>query len=295
VWAVFRLVDLFAANLEGWAQKTESRYDDLLVPLVRKTLKVLGTVFALVFVASNLGFNVTSLLAGVGLGGLAFALAAQDTVRNFFGSLTVVFDRPFKVGDWITVAGVEGVVEEVGVRSTRIRTFYNSLISLPNSNLINTHVDNYGERQYRRWNPSLGVTYDTPPEVLDAFCEGIRELIRNHPYTRKDYFHVYMKGFGASSLDIMVYMFFECPSWDVELQEKHRLILDILRLAQGLGVEFAFPTQTVHLQQETESPGEKSDDRAFPQRIEELRGKARSEAGVLLERGLGEVLPGAKR
>jgi len=294
VWTLFRLVDLFSAVMEGWAKGTESRYDDLLVPLIRKSLKVLGTVFALVFVASNLGFNVTSLLAGVGLGGLAFALAAQDTVRNFFGSLTVVFDRPFKVGDWVVVAGVEGTVEEVGVRSTRIRTFYNSLISLPNANLINAHVDNYGERRYRRWNPTLGVTYSTPPAALDAFCEGIRELIRNNQYTRKDYFHVYVKGFGPSSLDIMLYLFFDCPSWDIELQEKHRLSLDILRLSHALGIDFAFPTQTVHLDQGEGEVGDRPPEDSFPQRIEALRGKARSEAGVLSQHGLGAVLPGGK-
>lgn len=105
-------------------------------------------------------------------------------------------DRPFEVGDGVVVGDVEGTVEEVGFRSTRIRTFYNSLITLPNSNLIKASVDNLGDRRLRRWQITLGIAHNTPPELIDAFCEGVRELVRNHPYTRKDYFHVSFNDFG---------------------------------------------------------------------------------------------------
>ena len=121
------------------------------------------------------------------------------TVKNFFGSLTLVMDRPFEVGDWVLIDDVEGSVEEVGFRSTRVRTFYQSVISLPNSKLLTAVVDNMGARRFRRWTTKLGVTYDTPPDTLDAFCEGLRELVRQHPHTRKDYFHVYVVGFAESS------------------------------------------------------------------------------------------------
>lgn len=247
VWALYRLVDIVAAALEVRAAHTEGKLDDLLVPLVRKTLKVFIVVFGLLFIADSMDLPITSLLTGVGLGGLAVALAAQDTVRNLFGSLTVVLDRPFHVGDWVMIGDVEGVVEEVGFRSTRIRTFYNSLVSLPNANLINASVDNYGARRYRRWSTKLQITYQTPPQKVEEFCEGIRQLIREHTYTRKDFFEVQFNGFGASSLDILLYMFFETPDWSAELRERHRFGLDILRLAHRLGVEFAYPTQTIHL------------------------------------------------
>ena len=146
---------------------------------------------------------------------------------------------------------VEGSVETVGIRSTRIRTFYNSEIIVPNSMLTTAVGDNMGRRHYRRIKTMLGVQYDTTPDQIDAFCEGVRELIHRHPHTRKDYFHVYLNQFSASSLDILLYCFLECPDWGVELRERHRLFADILRLADGLGVQFAFPTRTLHIFQET--------------------------------------------
>jgi MscS family membrane protein len=250
----YRLVDVVASMLERRASSTESRFDDLLIPLLRKTLKVVIVAIGLVTVAQNVGADVTGLIAGLGLGGLAFALAAKDTISNLFGSVTVLVDRPFEVGDWVKIGDVEGTVEEMGFRSTRIRTFYNSLITLPNSTLINAAVDNLGARSYRRWSTRLGVAYDTPPERIDAFCEGIRELIRRHPYTRKDYFHVYFNEYGAACLEILLYVFFTTPDWPTELRERHRLAIDILRLAHDLEVEFAFPTQTVYLRNESWTP-----------------------------------------
>lgn len=249
VWAAYRLVDILSAVLEARAARSHNRFDDLLVPLVRKSLKVFIAAFGVVFVADTLDIEISSLLAGLGLGGLAVALAAQDAVKNLFGSLTVLLDRPFSVGDWVVIGDIEGTVEEVGFRSIRIRTFYNSLITLPNSNLLSTSVDNYGARRYRRWSTKLAIAYDTPPERIDAFCEGIRELVRQRPDMRKDSFHVYLNSFGDSALEVLLYVFFETPDWAAELAARHRLAVDILRLADTLGVEFAFPTRTVWLHQ----------------------------------------------
>ncbi len=253
VWAAYRLVDIVSALLEARAARTKNRFDDLLVPLVRKSLKVFIAAFGLVFLADTLHIQIKSLLAGLGLGGLAVALAAQDTVKNLFGSLMVLVDRPFSVGDWIVVGDFEGTVEEVGFRSIRIRTFYNSLITLPNSNLIASPVDNYGARRFRRWSTRLSIAYDTPPGRIDAFCEGLRELVRRHPATRKDSFHVYLNGFGESALEVLLYLFFEVADWSGELAARHELALDVLRLADELGVELAFPTRTVWLHRAEEA------------------------------------------
>jgi MscS family membrane protein len=247
VWAAYRLVDLLAAHLIDYAARSENKLDDVLFPLIPKTLKVFITVVGGVFIADNMNIDVTSLLAGLGLAGMAFALAAKDMVQNLFGSVTVLLDRTFSVGDWIKIDGVEGTVENIGFRSTRVRTFYNSRVTVPNSKFITASVDNMGERRYRRLSTTLGLTYETPPDKIEAFCEGIRELVRQHPFMRKDYFHIYFNGYGPSSLDILVYVFWQTPNWGTELRERHRFLLDILRLAQRLGVDFAYPTQTLYM------------------------------------------------
>jgi MscS family membrane protein len=250
IWTVFRLIDLVGAFLHKKAEKTASRFDDLLVPLLTKSLKAVAVCVGIVMFAEVFDKKLTGLLGGLGIGGAALAFASKDALGNFFGSITVLADRPFEIGDWVIVAGVEGSVETVGVRSTRIRTFYNSVITVPNSLLTTAVVDNMGRRRFRRIKTTIGVEYNTTPDQMAAFCEGIRELIRRHPYTRKDYYHVYFNDFGASSLDIMLYCFVECPDWSIELRERERLMLDIVRLAERLNVSFAFPTRTLHMYQE---------------------------------------------
>jgi MscS family membrane protein len=290
VWSAYRAVDVGAAILESYAAGTATKYDDLLIPLLRSSAKVFIAAFGVIFLADNLNINITGLLAGLGLGGLAFALAAQDTVKNFFGSITVLVDRPFQVGDWIVVGDIEGTVEAVGFRSTRIRTFYNSLVTLPNSNLISADVDNYGARRYRRWKANLGVAYDTPPEKIDVLCEGIRELVRRHPYTRKDYFHVYLNQFGASSLDILLYVFWETPDWSTELRERHRLAIDILRLTRHLGVEIAYPTQTLYLKRGGDTTAETADE-SFAKAVAAGEERVRKDVRNMVDAALGRRVP----
>jgi MscS family membrane protein len=250
VWAAFRTTDLAADLFAQKAAQSDNKFDDLLVPLLRKTIKIFVTAIGLIYIANALNIDIVPLLTGLGIGGLAVAFAAKDTIENFFGSVSVILDQPFEVGDWVQIGDVEGTVEELGFRSTRIRTFYNSLITVPNASLVRANVDNFGRRKYRRTRTSLGLEYGTPPEKIEAFCEGIRELIRSHPYTRKDYFVVYFNNFGPHSLDILVYCFHECPDWQTELRERQRLYTDIIRLADRLGVGFAFPTQTLFVNPE---------------------------------------------
>ena len=242
VWVAYRLVDVLGGYIASNRDVQLTQFDDVLIPLVTKILRIVVVVVSILLVLELMGIDAKTVLGVVGIGGVAIAFAAQDTIGNFFGSITVLFDRPFGIGDWIVIGDVEGTVERVGFRSTRVRTFYNSVITIPNSKMVNTQVDNYGARRYRRVRIFLSLTYDTPPDKIDAFCEGVRELIRLHPYTRKDYYHVYFNQFAGSSLDVLLYAFFEVPDWPTELRERHQLFADILRLAQRLGVDFAFPT-----------------------------------------------------
>ncbi|HIL52835.1 MAG TPA: mechanosensitive ion channel family protein [Planctomycetes bacterium] len=251
VWSAYRMVDVIASMLSAKASRTATRFDDVLVPLVRRSLKMFVTFVGIVFVASYVSDDLYGIVAGLSIGSLAVGFAAKDSIENLFGTVTVLLDKPFQLGDWITVGDIDGSVEAVGFRSTRVRTFYQSLITVPNSRFISAHVDNMGERRYRRIKTSVGLAYGTPALRIEAFCEGVRELIRKHPYTRKDYYHVYMNSLSASSLDVLVYCFVETPDWSTELREKHRLFLDILKVAEGLEVEIAYPTQTIHVATES--------------------------------------------
>lgn len=243
------------------AEKTESTMDDQLVPLLRNLIKGIVVIFFLIVILDMLKVNITALVGGVAFGSLALALAAQDTVKNLFGSLLIFVDRPFSIGDWVIIDGHEGVVEEVSVRSTRIRTFANSIITIPNGNIASTAINNMGARVYRRFVTRIGVTYDTPPELIEVFVKGIREIVRTHPHTRKDAFEVAFNEMGDFNLQILVYVFFAVPDWTAELSSRQDFLLAIMRLAEKLGISFAFPTQTLNVEN---FPEKKSDTPTYP-------------------------------
>jgi len=248
VWAIYKAADLFGAWLAERADATESKLDDQLVPLVRKTLKIIIAITGALAILQNLDYEVTTLLTSVSIGTLAFGLAAKDTIANLFGSVSIFVDNPFQIGDWIEVDGTNGTVEEVGFRSTRIRTFYDSVVVMPNAKVADAKIDNYGKRSYRRCSVTLGLTYDTTPEQMQAFCEGCRAIILASDHTRKDSFEVLMSGFGDSSLEVMVYFFFDCETWSQEVEARHMVFLEFMRLCRDLGCSFAFPTQSLHIE-----------------------------------------------
>jgi len=252
VVAAFRLSDAMSFWLTSFTARTASRFDDMLVPLARRTFKGLVGFLGLLFLAQNLDIEVWSLFAGFSIFGAMVALAGQDLVKNLFGSVTVLIDQPFAIGDWVVIEGIEGTVEDVGFRSTRIRTFYDSVVSVPNSRLITAAVDNYGRRKFRRYTKKLPVRWSTPPDVLEAFCEGIREIVRRHPLTRKDYYQIWVNDINEYAMEILLYVFFAAPDWSIELRERHRFLLDVHRLGAQLGIELAYPSQRLLFQEEPE-------------------------------------------
>lgn len=241
-----RLIDIIAL----WGRKkiggTKSKVDELLVPLLSRSSKIILVAIGVAMGFQAFGFSALGIVSGMGIGGIAIALAAQNTIANLFGSITVLMDRPFVIGDWIVTSSIEGEVETVGLRSTRIRTFYNSLVTVPNNLLTTAIIDNMGRRHFRRYKTTLGVQYDTPPDRIEAFCEGIRELILSYNFTRKDVFHVYANEFNASSIDILLVCFFLVPDTAAEYRARSTLILDIMRLAEKMDIRFAFPSRTIY-------------------------------------------------
>lgn len=235
-------VDLVAEILKIRPLKIFGPSTLILVPLIRSVAKFVMFFVGIVLIANLFSFNLTGLLAGLGIGGLALALAAKDTIENLFGSLTVLVDKPFKVGDFISIEGVSGIVENIGLRSTRLRTPENSLLTVPNSKLISMIVDNLGARKFFRTRISIGITYETPLEKLEQFCESMRELLRNHSSVRAD-FSVHFNEFASSSLNILIQAYFLASSPAAHLVKQEEFFLNIMRLAKHLGIEFAYPVQ----------------------------------------------------
>lgn len=251
IYVLLKLVKVIMRIYEEFTERTHSRLDDQLVPILRNFLTGLVIVFGVFKVLKLFGVDTTTLIAGATIGGLAFALASQDTVKNLIGTIMIFLDKPFHIDDWIDAGEVSGTVEQVGFRSTIVRAADTSVFQIPNSRLSEIVINNKGLRLYRRYQTNLGIRYDTPPELIEAFVKGVREIVVIHPDTRSepDSYNVEFSGFGDSALQILVNVYFKSLAWGVEQSSKHRLHMAIVKLAKGLGVEFAFPSTTVTIEQ----------------------------------------------
>ncbi len=249
-WTAFRLLDALTVLLAEMADRTESKLDDQLVPLVRKATKTFIAVLAFILVAQNLGYSVSGLLAGLGIGGLALAMAAKDTLANLFGSIMILIDRPFHAGDWITFPGGDGVVEEVGLRSTRVRTFAKTVVSIPNQALANATVENHSLMPKRRIKFTLGVTYGSSVDQVRALVEQTEQYLKSNPDIDQEFMLVKFTEFNNSSLDLFIYCFTVTTDWTKHLSVRQDVNLRIMELVEQNGMSIAFPTQTVHLMEE---------------------------------------------
>jgi MscS family membrane protein len=253
-WTCFRLVDALATLLNEAASRTDSRMDDHMVPLVRKTLKTFLGLLAIILVAQNLGYSVSGLLAGLGIGGLALAMAAKDTLANLFGSIMILIDRPFQAGDWITFKGGDGVVEEIGLRSTRIRTFAKTVVSIPNQALANATVENHSLMPKRRIKFTLGVTYESSVDQVKTLVNHIEDYLRGNNDIDQEFMLVKFTQFNASSLDVFVYCFTVTTDWTKHLAVRQEVNLSIMSMVEKLDMSIAYPTQTLHMVRDEELP-----------------------------------------
>ena len=242
----FACACFFSRIIEEWIHPT-TKAQQVLVFVLRKTGKTFVLLFGLLLIAQNLGVQVFSLLAGLGVGGLAVALAAKDTCSNLFGFLMIVMDTPFKVGDWIVIGDVEGTVVDVGIRSTRVKTFYDSVVSIPNSEIASGLVDNMGVRKYRRCKFYLALPYDTVPDKIATFCDNVRNILTKNPHVDNETFHVRINRCEDSSLKILVYFFLNVKDWTEELKIREEVILEILQQSSRDTVRFALPARDLHI------------------------------------------------
>lgn len=217
------------------------------MPWIKKTIFSVFVVVGVLLTVQSLGYDVKALLAGLGIGGLAFALAAQDTLANVFGSIVVAIDQPFKIGEAVKIGGNIGIVEDIGMRSTRIRLLDKSLMVIPNKTVAAETITNFSRFTRRRHEQVFGLTYDSPPEQLDAIVNEIRDLLGRHPQVDPKSVMVYFRDLNASSLDLWVVYELPDPDFLKAMQLRQEMNIAVMRLVQARGLSFAFPTQTVQL------------------------------------------------
>ncbi len=236
VWLVYSLWDGLCNVIMERAAAMDRRAEKLLVPVTRKLVRFLIVLGGSLIGLAWIGANVAGVLAGLGIGGLAVALAAKDSIENIFGSLTILFDMPFAIGDWVKIGAVDGIVEEINLRSTRIRTFQDSMVTLPNSNLIRASVENYGARRFRQLKLRLSVPFDTPEEALTGFCSDLDAALRALTWTRREPVYVHPYEMTDAGIVVLIECFIECETYEEELVARDVVLRETAQAARKHGV-----------------------------------------------------------
>lgn len=248
-WVAYRLIEIFTSALEKYASSTEGKLDDLLVILFRKSLKIGVVVISIVLIGQNiLGLNITALLAGAGIFGLAIAFAAQDTIANFFGSIMIVLDRPFMVGDRIKVGDVNGVVKSVGFRSIKMETLDGHMITMPNKKITESSIENIAKRPFIKFTLNITVTYGTTPEKMRQAMSILHEIFDNHEGMNPERTpKIFFDKFNDWALNILTVLWYHPADWAMANEWMTRKNLEILQRFNDAGIDFAFPSNTTYL------------------------------------------------
>jgi MscS family membrane protein len=246
-WLLFRLTDEILETLKQQLEEKEQRAAAAVVPLGRKAIKVVLIILAFLALLQNLGFNVTGVIAGLGVGGLAVALAAQKTVENLFGGVMLSADQPVRVGDFCRFGDKIGTVEDVGLRSTRIRTLDRTIVTVPNGDFSQAQIENFALRDKMRLYAMLGLRYETTPDQLRYILVELRKLLLSHPRVDPDPARVRFVGFGAYSLDLELFAYVVSADWNDFLAVREDIFLRIMKIIEEAGSGFAFPSQTTYL------------------------------------------------
>jgi MscS family membrane protein len=246
-WGLYNLSASSSVFFTKINDRISIEIDQILIPFLSKALRFIILAISFSIVAQEFDYDINGFVAGLGLGGLAFALAAKDAIGNLFGGIIIITERPFSIGDWIMTPSVEGTVEDINFRSTKIRTFAQALVTVPNATLANETITNWSKMGKRQVTFHLGVTYDTPKVKLERVVKRIEALLRNHEEIHPDTIFVTFDRYNDSSLDIFLYFFTKTTAWEKYLQVKQEINFQIMEILEKEGVEVAFPTRTLHL------------------------------------------------
>jgi MscS family membrane protein len=248
-WAILAIAEALRGVFHATTAKFHSDLSKEMGDFILKIVKILIGGLGLAAMLQVWGINVTALVASLGLGGLAFALAAKDTASNLFGSFALLADKSIRIGEWIKVGDTEGVVEAIGMRTTKIRSFQKSLITVPNQVVANTPIENFSRRGIRRIKMNVGLTYGTTKAQIVAIVEEIKYMLHNHEgISKKDTLLVNFESFGDSSLNIFIYTFTSTANWDKYLDIREDVHFQIMQIVEENGSGFAFPSQSIYVE-----------------------------------------------
>lgn len=257
-WGLYNFASASSVMFEKLRDRFDLKMDQILIPFISKGLRFIIIAITFSIIAQEFDYDVNGFVAGLGLGGLAFALAAKDMIANFFGGIVIITERPFSIGDWIQTADVEGTVEDITFRSTRVREFTQALVTIPNATLANAVITNWSKMGKRRVTFHLGVHHDTPKQKIHTIVQQVDTFIRNHPGVHEETIFVKFDQFDVNSLDIFIYFFTKSTVWGEFLEVKEEINFKILEILEAEGVSLAYPTSTLVVDSESNSTHELS-------------------------------------
>ncbi|MEC1639630.1 mechanosensitive ion channel family protein [Schinkia azotoformans] len=252
-WGLYNVASASSIAIMKINKKLNVDIDEILIPFLSKTIRFIIVAISLSIILQEFNYNINSLVAGLGIGGVAVALAAKDALGNLFGGLIIITEKPFSIGDWIMTPTVEGTVEDITFRSTKIRTFAQALVTVPNATLANEAITNWSKMGKRRITFQLGVTFETPKEKLENTINKIEEMLKKHSDVHPDTIFVTFDNYNVNSLDIFLYFFTKTTVWAEYLQVKQDINFKIMAILESEGVQVALPTRTLITTKESES------------------------------------------
>ncbi len=246
--AVFNLVNLIVFSRRQFFLVTGIAVDEALLPFFRTGVQLLAWALALVIIIQVWGYDVSGLIAGLGIGGLAISLAAQETLANIFGFATIVSDRPLVVGEYVKTPNVEGIVERVGLRSTRVRQLNQAVVTVPNSLMASSTILNWSRLAKRQIDLTLGVTYSTTPDQMEKLLDALRTMLKQRETVDPNSVVVYFIEFGGSALNILVRCYVNFSDWGAFTAEKEKVLIEIMRVVQQENLQIAFPSRSIYIE-----------------------------------------------
>ncbi|MBS4538873.1 mechanosensitive ion channel family protein [Clostridium sp. D2Q-11] len=247
-WGLYNLAGTYEVLYDKLGTKLNFRSQKILKPFISKVIRIIIIAISIAIIAEEFGYSISAFVAGLGIGGIAIAMAAKDTLANVFGGIAILMDKPFDIGDWIVASGVEGVVENINFRSTKVRTFEKAIVSIPNSKMSEEAITNFSRRGIRRVRFYLGIVYSTSSDKIQMVVKKINDMLVEHPDVDNEIILSNFEVFNTSSLDILIQYYAKTSDYQEYLSVKENVNFKIMDILEEENVEVAFPSTSIYFE-----------------------------------------------